>query len=168
MSTHADVLAMLRLRAQKLAQAVAADEAMATTPYVAFALGGHGLAVPLAAMLHAGRLRHLTAVPGADACLLGVTALGGHVVSVVDAAVLLQLPRRGLSDITSCLVVGHAGRKLGLGADQLLGIEDLPASCIKRFPAGGDAAPQIALRRDRQLLLLDLPQVFTDPRLGPE
>ena len=79
---------MLRLRAQKLALVEVPEEDGSLEPYVAFTLGGHSLGVALSAVLHAGHLRHLTTVPGADSFLLGVTSLGGHVVSVLDATVL--------------------------------------------------------------------------------
>jgi chemotaxis signal transduction protein len=168
MTMAPDALAILRLRAQKLALVEASEQEAAAEPYVAFTLGGHSLGIPLAAMLYAGRLRHLTAVPGAEAFLLGVTALGGHVVSVLDAAALLRLPRHGLSDIAACLVVSYGNRKIGLGAEQLLGIEDLPQSCIKSFAAGGREVPRIAVLPSRQLLLLELPQLLADPRLAQE
>lgn len=167
MKTPAEALAVLQARARKLAEPETPEHEADAEPYVAYTLGEHALALPLGAVLYAGRLHHLTAVPGAEACFLGVTALGGHVVAVLDAAALLQLPRRGLSDINACLVVRHGGRKLGLGAAELLGIEDLPHRCIRSFPAGGPAVPRIALLPGRQLLLLDLAQLLADPRLAP-
>lgn len=160
-----DVLALLRARAQKLALVEAEAREVDHEQHVAFTLGGHALAVPLGAVLHAGRLRHLTGVPGADASLLGVTALSGHVVTVVDVAALLQLPRSGLRDLGACLVVQSGARKLGLAADQLLGIEDIPSDCIRSFAAGGAELPRVATLHERQVLLLSLPALLRDPRL---
>jgi chemotaxis signal transduction protein len=161
-----DVQAILRARAQKLAQIDATEAEVATEAYVAFTQAGHDLAVPLHTLLYSGRLRHLTGVPGADACLLGVTALGGHLVSVLDVAALLGLSQRGLQDLTSCLVIRHENRSIGLGAHQLLGIEDIPVRCIKPFPALGPEIPRMAFLPKRNLLLLDLPRILADPRLA--
>jgi chemotaxis signal transduction protein len=163
-----DPLAVLRARAQKLALVESAARDVVQLPHVAFIVGGHGLAVPLADVVYAGRLRHLTSVPGAEPFVLGVTALSGHVVTVLDAAALLRLPRRGLCDIGACLVVRSGNRKLGLGADQLLGIEDIPSDCIKDFPSGGAEIPRVALLPERQLLLLALAPLFSDPRLSED
>ena len=161
-----DVLALLRARAQKLALVESEAHAVDHEQHVAFTLGGHALAVPLGAVLYAGRLRHLTVVPGADASLLGVTALSGHVVTVLDVAALLQLPRSGLRDLGACLVVQIGARKLGLAADQLLGIEDIPGDCIRSFAAGGAELPRVATLRERQVLLVSLPALLRDPRLA--
>lgn len=168
MTAGRDALAVLRERAQKLALVESAARDVIQLPHVAFTLGGHGFAVPLSAVLYAGRLRHLTTVPGAEPFTLGVTALSGHVVTVLDVATLLKLPRRGLSDIGSCLVVRQGNRKLGLGADQLLGIEDIPSDCIQSFPSGGEELPRVALLPGRQLLLLSLAALLADARLAED
>lgn len=165
-----DRLAILRERAEKLATLQAAVDDQVTEPLVGFEIGGHGFAVPVRHVVYGGRLRHLTAIPSSPPYLLGVTALSGHLVSIVDLPELLGLRQRGLGDVTAGLVVAHGARKLGLGAEQLLGIFEVPAARIKSYRNAGSITPRIVLPGGdgggRSSLVIAVDELFADPRLG--
>jgi chemotaxis signal transduction protein len=96
----------------------------------------------------------------------GLTAVDGHLVALIDLPLLHDLGRSGISDIAACVVVQGGGREIGLGAEQLFGLEDVPESAIVNLPAATGALRQAARLPGRDLLLLDVDALFEDPRLG--
>ena len=165
-----DLLWILRERAAKLATLQAAVDEQVTEALVGFEIGGHRFAVPVQHVVYGGRLRHLTAIPSGPAYLLGVTALSGHLVSIVDLPELLGLRQRGLGDVTAGLVVALGARKLGLGAEQLLGIFEVPTARLSAYRHAGSITPRVVLAGtksgEKNTLVLDIPELFADARLG--
>lgn len=159
---------ILRGRAERLARAEGETEVAAIEPLVAWNASGHCFGVRLEHVVYAGRLRHLTPLPGGSPYLLGITVLAGHLVSVLDVAAFLELRQQGLGDVTCCLVVQSGGREIGLAAEQLIGIEDVP---MGRISAVGNPGPSAIISRaaflDRfRILMIDLERLISDPRLG--
>ena len=162
---------ILRGRAERLARAEGESEVAAIEPLVAWNASGHTFGVRLEHVVYAGRLRHLTPLPGGSPYLLGITMLAGHLVSVLDVAAFLELRQQGLGDVTCCLVVQSGGREIGLAAEQLIGIEDVPTQRIAALGTGGAPAASSIITRaaflDRfRILLIDLERLIGDPRLG--
>lgn len=90
----------------------------ATQTLVCAVLGDHLVAVPAGCVREVLERPALTAVPLAPVEVLGVAALRGEVLCVVDAGPLLGLaPRRG--DVPAALVVVAGGRLLGLALDEV-------------------------------------------------
>jgi purine-binding chemotaxis protein CheW len=167
-SSADDITRLLHERAAQLARRERDSDEATLLPHVAFQAAGQQFAVPLRYVVYASRLRHLTPIPGGPPYLLGICALAGHLVSVLDVAAFLDLRQRGLSDVACCLVVSYEGRELGLCAERLLGIEDVPAAAISPWQGGSSMIPQMATLPKLRLLLLDLPQLLSDPRLQEE
>jgi chemotaxis signal transduction protein len=172
-----EVEQLLKERALRLAQAEGQEELGSIESVVAFMVSGQCFGVPLGRVRHAGRLRHMTPLPGGSSYLLGITVMAGHLVSVLDVASFLDLRKQGLGDVSCCLVVHAGGRQIGLAAEQLIGIEDVPAkSIVNIFGIGGVAGagaasgPAVVSRAamlDRlRILLIDLEPLMADKRLG--
>ena len=163
-----DRLSVLRECAERLARAEGEKVQSATEPFVAFLAGGHCFGVHLRSVVYAGRVRHLTPLPGGSSYLLGITVLAGHLVSMLDVAAFLELRQQGLSDVSCCLVVQANGRELGLAAEQLIGIEEVPADRIASLGTGGKTAiiKQAAVLYRTRMLLIDLEQLIADERLS--
>ncbi len=161
-----DLLLILKDRARRLASTEENPQTAPTEPYVAFLASGQCFGVPLNHVIYAGRLRHLTPLPGGSPYLLGITVLAGHLVSVLDVAAFLNLRNKGLGDVTCCLVVQWEDREIGLSAEQLIGIEDVPIEKIS--PIGPSAgATRAALLGRLHMLILDLDRLLGDARLSP-
>ncbi len=167
-SSENEVSRLLHERATQLARRERTSDESTLLPHVAFQAAGQQFAVPLRYVVYASRLRHLTPIPGGPPYLLGICALAGHLVSVLDVAAFLNLRQRGLSDVACCLVVSDEGRELGLCAERLLGIEDVPAATISPWLSGSPVIPHVATLSKLRLLILDLPQLLSDPRLQEE
>lgn len=165
-----DVAAVLQARALALAQPEA-EEARDTEALATFISAGHALGVPLDRVLRASELRHLTEIPDGPPYLLGLTTVEGQLVSLLDLAGFLGLPRRGVADVRGVLVVKAGERAIGLGAEQLLGIVDLPHDAAVPLPGGSGPLGRVARGRAAQggdLFLLDVDVLLGDPRLGRE
>jgi chemotaxis signal transduction protein len=100
---------------------------------------------------------------------VGLSAVGGALVSLLHVPLFLGLERRGISDITAALVIGMGGREIGLGSEQLLGIEDVPCDQIVDMPVPLAAITRVARShrgQAREILVLDVVELFGDSRLG--
>lgn len=163
-----DISEILRDRARRLAEAEGELELQATEPFVAFTVSGQTFGVPLKSVVYVGRLRHLTPLPGGSPYLLGITVLSGHLVSVLDVAAFLDLRHQGLGDVNCCLVVQAGGRQLGLAAEQLIGIEEIPSQRIATISAAGstEAVTRAAFLDRLRMLLIDLERMIGDVRLS--
>jgi purine-binding chemotaxis protein CheW len=161
-----DVEGILKARARTLALLVRDESSLATEELATFSTGGHQIGVPMAYVVHAAPLEHRTEIPGGPRWLLGLTTVEGHLVSLLDLAALLGLGGSGVGDVSTNLVVESGGRKIGLAAEQLFGIEDLPRSAIAPLASADGLLPRIATLAARQLLLLDVPALFADARLA--
>jgi purine-binding chemotaxis protein CheW len=162
-----DVADILRERAEALAHRDESAVQGATASLASFSIGGHSIAVPVAHVTRASALRHLTEIPGGPPYLMGVTSVDGHLVSLLDLAAFLGLPKRGLHDVVAVLVVVAGAREIGLAADQLHGIEDLPERAITVLPGQSGPLGRVVMGVARELLVLDVEQLFDDPRLSP-
>lgn len=157
----------LRERAARLARSAAGNKRAVTESFVSFIIGKQCFGIPLSAVVYAGRLRLLTPIPNAPPFLLGITLISGHLISVLDVAALLSLRRPGVGDVTSCLVIESGPRKIGLAAEQSLGIEEIPQDQISELAlgAGASAIRRAAFVERMHILLLDPQTVLADPRL---
>jgi chemotaxis signal transduction protein len=164
-----DAKRVLEARARALAMREEDEDTAGALELATFTIGGHLLGVSMASVTRAAALRHLTEIPGGPPWLPGLTAVEGSLVSLLDLASFLELGRRGVGDVTGAIIVSEGGREIGLAAEQLLGIEDVPARAIAPLPVtGGAASPldRVARLPGREVLLLDVPKLFDDPRLA--
>lgn len=161
-----NVAAILRRRAQALALRDDEEQNLATTALVTFSLRGYHIGVPVGDVKRAAPLRHLSEIPGGPRHLIGVTAVDGHLVSLVDLTLFYDLPRHGVGDITGVVAVGTGAREIGLCAEQLTGIEDVPARALQPLPGAVGALVRLARVPSRELWVLDVKLLFDDARLG--
>lgn len=166
MSAH-DIENELKERAARLARSAASNKRIATESFVSFIIGKQCFGVPLSSVVYAGRLRLLTPIPNAPPYLLGITLISGHLISVLDIAALMSLRRPGVGDVSTCLIIESGPRKIGLAAEQALGIEEIPQDQISELALGGGstAIRRAAFVERMHILLIDPTLVLADPRL---
>jgi chemotaxis signal transduction protein len=163
-----DPAEVLKARARALAIRDESELQREVEELATFAIGGHLLGVPMSRVSRAAALKHLTEIPGGPPWLVGLTAVEGHLVSLLDLAVFLDLGRRGVGDVTGAIIVSANGREIGLAAEHLLGIEDVPVRAIAPLPDGKvheSPLDRVARLPGREMLLLDVQKLFDDPRL---
>ncbi len=97
-----------------------------TLRYGVFWLGPMQLALPIEALKEVVPMGPVSALPSECACLLGGISLRGLMMPVVDLRALLR-PGVAPAATAGVVVLAHLGRWLGLAADGIVGVYDLPS-----------------------------------------
>lgn len=123
-----------------------------------FGLDGNAYAIPVERVREIIRMRDLTRIPRAPAWLLGVVALRGEVVEVVDLRRKLGLPVKE-NDRASRILVLHGGddRVTGVLVDSVAEVQRVPESEILP-PQGFEIAAVLEMfrRGDAFVSILDV------------
>lgn len=159
---------ILAERARRLARPV---EAPGMPPdalgLLAFSRGGARYAVGIAHVLEASRLRGLVPLPCVPAFFPGVISHRGRVIAALDLGRLWGRPAGEAGESSHVVVVAHGKAALGLIADEIHGLVEVPVSALGAVPAGEASAPKAFVRgvtRDRTVVL-DAPALLGDPRI---
>jgi purine-binding chemotaxis protein CheW len=119
----------LQRRAAALAGNAAAHASAARTiELISFALGSQRCALETRAVFEVRRPCELTRLPGAPAHLLGVTNLRGEILPLFDLAQLFGTGRADGAERARTLVLGEFEPELGVHADEVFGVVNLPMS----------------------------------------
>lgn len=119
------------------ATAEAAEDAPATGVQLAlFRAGGARLAVPAERTWRFVRLTRTVPIPLSPPSVIGVANANGKLVTVLDVALMLGLQAAGEQGRHDCLVVHFDGDLVGLAADALDGVVEVPREQLRG--AGGD------------------------------
>lgn len=133
--------------------------------WVGFRIGTQSFALPIGCVREVVPSARYEAVPGAPRFVLGVAALRGRIVPVIDLHGRLQIERCAarLADRLHCLiVVESAGEMLALRVDAIGELYSLPSSLIRKpppvsMPGTDDAVCGMVSRRvDEQQQMLSL------------
>jgi purine-binding chemotaxis protein CheW len=124
--------------------------------HVRFRVGDENFALPVGQVLEVADLGQLAPVPGAPRAVLGVRNLRGHVLPVIDLAVVLGTANA--SPGARLVIAEEAGRRAGLAIDQVTDVAELPGpmhEADSQFIAGS------TLVDDELVGVVDLERVFT-------
>lgn len=125
---------VLRVRAVALAQAREQEEVETDLlELLAFSLGAESYAIDSAAVKEVYALKEITPVPGTPPYVLGVVAVRGRIVSVVDLGRLFGSPPRDTALFTKAIVLKSTAMEFAVLADDVSGmcrvaVADLQAS----------------------------------------
>lgn len=125
-------MTLLRMRAKRYARA-AIEQQSGDAEIVAFRRGSVRYALTLAELREVRPLRTLSVIPGANPCVLGILHFRGEILSVHDIGAFMS----GGSEVSEgawVIVVESEGERLGLLADEILGIETYTPNAISPIP----------------------------------
>ncbi|MDP4025057.1 chemotaxis protein CheW [Methylobacterium sp. NEAU 140] len=139
-----------------------------SAPFLVCACGSDRYGLPLAAVAQVLPARACTPVPGAAPALVGLIALSGRVVGVVDLARALGRPGAAPADgEPGHLVVMRGAPPLALAVDRVLGIAraaeaERSADGAETGALGNPAAPRYAPASDGSpdFVAIDLPRLL--------
>lgn len=155
---------MLERRTRELARTVTDDARQGGRLVLHFVLGGEKLIIEARWMLGVSKLSALSALPGAEPPVRGVTVWRGDLLTVLDIRPLLGISTAGLSDLTRLLVLGERRARFGLLVDAVGDVATLtddelheaPASSLAReYLIGVTADASLVLDGARLLQLFD-------------
>lgn len=123
------------------------SDAPATLRFGVFWLGRMQLALPISALKEVIPMGPLSALPSEATGMLGAIDLRGLMVPVMDLRCVLQ-PGLPPASTASVVVLTHGGRLLGLAADGIVGVYEVPASEVHAVGPGpqSGAAPASVLQ----------------------
>lgn len=151
-----------------VARAVVSERSPAATgldelhTLVVFTLEGRAFALPVLDIGEILRMVAITHVPDMPGWVRGVINLRGRVIPVVDLRRRLGLPLAEVGINTPILVVHTAGRSLGLVADAVTDVIDVPQDDLTEpSDVGGrtQAIASVARTDDGLVMVLDLDQI---------
>lgn len=157
--------ALLAQRARELARPPAEEEPSDSSFVIAFSLGDQHYAVDASAVREVVSLRSLTAVPCTPDFVAGVVNIRGNLLSLIDLAKFLEIPLRGVTDLTEILVLNAAGIEAGILTHEVLGLRLIPAGEIKPpLPNDDNVAREFVTGVTSDLtVVLDIERIFSDP-----
>jgi purine-binding chemotaxis protein CheW len=127
---------------------------------LSFRLGAEAYALPVNDVREVLKIRTLTPVPNAPPYILGVTALRGTVLPVIDLCVRFGLTPGARDEKSRIIVVNSEQEDVGLVVDRVTGVLRTMSDAIKSTPENveqGAAFLRGIVRKDEQLyILLDL------------
>ncbi|MGQ0506665.1 MAG: chemotaxis protein CheW [Myxococcaceae bacterium] len=157
---------LLRERAKLLSGRRRVAEAPSES-FVLFRHGGQLFGAAVRFVRLGVRARELLEVPGAPAHIAGAVSVDAALVTVVDLSVLYQLPKIGIQDLKSVLVVEAGGARLGLASEHILGVKALFRESIVPSPVAAGALSRSMVTETETIQLIDVPALLADGRLRP-
>ena len=155
--------AILRARARALAQAPGiTTEVVESTETLLFLLAHETCAIETRWIREVYPLTDLTPLPGTPDFILGVINLRGQILAIIDIRKFLNLPEKGITHLNRVIVVQNETLELGILADEIIGIRDLPARELHPLAAHGEYLKAVT---GEGLILLDMERLLSDPRL---
>jgi purine-binding chemotaxis protein CheW len=152
----ADPLLLLEERARHLARPLKQQPAGAALEVIAFTLAGELYAIEARYVVAVSPLLHLSALPGAEPPLHGVTGWRGELLTVLDLRRVLGLSVAALDDLNQVLVLGEARAAFGLLVNAVQVLASVPLSSIHPLPEGRTMArPYLRGMTSEAMLLLD-------------
>ena len=128
------------------------------TQLLTFAIGSEEYGLDILSVKKIRENTRTTPVPGIPACIRGLINFHGLIIPVMDLRVRLDLERGEYSRFSVVIVVGAAGKTMGLLADSVVGVLEIPTGGLQDAPArAGVRTPFIrAMAEDDQRLVIVL------------
>jgi purine-binding chemotaxis protein CheW len=132
--------------------------------FILFTVAATTYAIASRHVLHIEMIEHVTPVPNAPPSVEGVVFSRGQVVPVINLRARFGFDRASLDLRTRLLVVEHAGRRVGLLADDAREFVTIPANVIQppNEAVGGTSGSYlegVVMLGDRIVLVLDVREV---------
>jgi purine-binding chemotaxis protein CheW len=126
-------------RARALARPAVSTPAGDMLELVTFTLANETYAIESRSVRAVFRLADLSALPGAEPPITGVTVWRGELLTILDLRPLVGLSVTALNDLSRVIVLGVDRPELGVLADAVLSIVTVAASEVQPLPQGGPA-----------------------------
>lgn len=163
-----ELRAILAARAVSLSNPlVVEDESSTCCDVLEFTLAYERYGVESQSVREVHPLRELTPVPCTPPFVLGIVNIRGRIVSVIDLRRFFDLPLRGLTDLNQVIILAHADVELGILADTIVGVRQIPEAFIQRsLPTlTGVRAKFLRGVTGERMAILDAEKILSDPSL---
>jgi purine-binding chemotaxis protein CheW len=159
---------ILRSRAKELAQEI---ESKGTGEerfeVLEFLLAQEAYAIETMFIREVYPMTELTPLPCTPAFVFGLINLRGQILTVMDMKKFFELPERGITNLNKVIVVRKDAMELGILADEIVGIRNIPASKLQPplSTMTGIHAEYLKGVTGERLIVLDMERFLTDKKL---
>lgn len=115
--------AILKKRAEKLAESISMPEAKNEIEVIEFTLSGETYAFETAFLKEVFHMKEITPVPLTPAFVKGIINLRGNIISVIDIRVFFELTGGSISNYDRVIILQHKNMTFGITADEIRGIK---------------------------------------------
>lgn len=160
--------AVLRLRARRLAQPLAAEMPLGTgLSVLSFGLGAERYAIETRYVQNTRRSAPITPLPMAGSHVLGLTNILGELLVVFDLRTLFGLERARSYEGLPLVILGEEQPELAVMVDALESVEQLEETVLFEVPSAAPDGSRAYLRGVTRtaLLLLNGAALLSDARL---
>ncbi len=161
-----DPLGILQERARQLAERPAAQE-HGKLALTMFLRSGQVYGVRTVEVEGAGRLRELSAAPGAPSWMVGAIQHRGAVLSLIDLPAFWGMETSGVADLPTYVVISDGRSRVGLLVEELRGVHDVEMATSAYQGLERSGLTEIARQGGTPILVLSSARLLQDPRLLP-
>lgn len=122
---------VLKARAAALALAPVARREGEALDVIEFVVARERWAIESSFVREISSLKRLTLLPGTPPFVLGITAVRGEILSVIDLGRFFDLPARGLTELNRVVVLASGSMIFGILADAIVGLGSIPLEEIQ-------------------------------------
>lgn len=139
----------------------------AKSELVVFRLAHEEYALSTEWILEVAPLREYAPLPGSPPFVLGVTALRGRMLAVIDLRRLFELPEPGITDLNRVIVLSDLHMEFGVLADSVAGVRSLSLDAIAAMPPTINGVRAVLSRGigPDGVIVLDAEAMLTAPEL---
>ncbi|UQA62432.1 chemotaxis protein CheW [Polyangium aurulentum] len=157
-----DEIELLRMRAMRYAERID-DGTGDIAEVVVFRRGTTQYAVPISVLREVRPLRSMCRIPGASLVVPGIVHFRGEILSLHDLEAFMD-PTAGGRPAAWVIVAENAGERIGIIADEVLGIEQFAATRVRPPPVTfGERGIPFEGVIDGGVLLLSAERMFDTP-----
>jgi purine-binding chemotaxis protein CheW len=159
--TSVEAKAVLRERAQLLAQTTAHERSDGLIPFAVVGLGGEFFGIELQAVKEFCNVRNVAPIPGCPPHIIGQMSVRGDLITVVDISSFVGVPPMQKRDDRKLVVIRDSMLGAGVLVDELLDVIQHPAEDMKPTNRGSQGLGRehfrgTAAHGSKTLTLLDL------------
>lgn len=112
-------------------------------------------------------LKDFTMLPGVPAFVVGIIAVRGQIISVIDLKKFFNLPGKGLGELNKVIIIKNDRMEFGILADVILGTQLIPVAAIqtslpKTSGIGSEYLKGVTLEH---LIVLDAKSILDDEKI---
>lgn len=112
-------------------------------------------------------LKDFTMLPGVPAFVVGIIAVRGQIISVIDLKKFFNLPGKGLGELNKVIILKNDRMEFGILADVILGTQLIPVTAIqtslpKISGIGGEYLKGVTIEH---LIVLDAKRILEDEKI---
>ncbi len=130
-----------------------------------FRLAGQEYAIETQYIREVFIIHEITPVPGVPDFIVGIGAIRGEIISVVDLRILFSIPERGLTDLNRVIVLSDGAVTFGILADYITEIGIRPTGHLSPVDPGITPISRRYLMgvADGSVIVLDAEAILADP-----